>query len=65
LAQWDIEPRSPDDFVLDQLDLNSNAVYAVVQQIADSWTRPPGGVHDVLSSLERQGLVRSVAVLRG
>jgi predicted nucleic acid-binding protein len=65
LESWDIEPRSPDDFVLDQIDLNSNAVYAAVQQIADSWSRPPGTVQDVLAALERGGLVRSVAALRG
>jgi predicted nucleic acid-binding protein len=64
LAQWDIGPRSPDDFVLDQIDLDSNTVYAAVQQIADSWTRPPGTVGDVLTALERNGLVRSVASLR-
>lgn len=65
LEQWDIEPRSPDDFVLDQIDLDSNTVYAAVQQIADSWVRPPGTVQDVLTALERGGLVRSVAALRG
>ena len=65
LTRWDIEPRSPDDFVLDQIDLSGNTVYAAVQQIADSWNRPPGTVHDVLAVLERGGLVRSVAALRG
>lgn len=65
LAEWDIEPRSPDDFVLDQIDLSGHAVYAAVQQIADSWARPPGTVQDVLAALERGGLIRSVAALRG
>ena len=65
LARWDVGPRSPDDFVLDQIDLSGNAVYAAVQQIADSWSRPPGTVQDVLTTLERGGLVRSVAALRG
>ncbi|HEX6756037.1 MAG TPA: PIN domain-containing protein, partial [Mycobacteriales bacterium] len=30
LSRWDIEPRSPDDFVLDQIDLSGNTVYAAV-----------------------------------
>ncbi|MDT0381911.1 hypothetical protein RM572_24420 [Streptomyces sp. DSM 42041] len=39
-------------------------MYAAVQQIADSRRRPPGTVEDVLTSLEREGLVSSVAALR-
>ncbi|WP_433415170.1 hypothetical protein ACQP1V_36755 [Microtetraspora malaysiensis] len=34
------------------------------QQIADSWRNPPGTAEDVLASLERSGLVQSVAELR-
>jgi len=35
-----------------------------VQQIAYSRTRPPQDIEDVLSQLERDGLVESVAALR-
>lgn len=34
------------------------------QQIANSWRNPPGTIGDVLASLERCGLVQSVAELR-
>jgi predicted nucleic acid-binding protein len=64
LAPWNVEAKSPDDFVLDQIDLDRQAVYGAVQRIADSWMRPPGTVDDVLNSLERSGLVESVAALR-
>lgn len=63
LRQWDIEPLGADDFVLDQIDLNPKVVWGCVQQIADSWRRPPGHPSDVLARLERCGLVRSVARL--
>jgi predicted nucleic acid-binding protein len=63
LRQWDIEALGADDFVLDQIDLNPKIVWGCVQQIADSWLNPPGHPADVLSRLERCGLVRSVARL--
>jgi predicted nucleic acid-binding protein len=64
LRQWDVEARSPDEFVRDQIGLDRAVVYAAVQQIADSWRRPPGSVDDVLDRLERSGLAISVAELR-
>lgn len=64
LQPWDIEAKSPDDFVRDQISLNRAVVYAAIQQIADSWQRPPGSVDDVLNRLERNGLLVSVAELR-
>lgn len=64
LTEWNIDPKSPDEFVRDQISLSQNTVYAAVQQIADSWRRPPGSVDDVLDQLERSGLAVSVAELR-
>ncbi|WP_258947517.1 PIN domain-containing protein [Lentzea californiensis] len=61
---WDIEPKSADDFVSDQIGLDAKVVWSCVQQIANSWRNPPGTLGDVLASLERCGLVRSVAALR-
>src|SRR5438128_5297815 len=51
LHQWDIDPKSPDEFLVDQIDLGRDAVYAAVQQIADSMKRPPGTLDDVLNAL--------------
>jgi hypothetical protein len=64
LAQWDIDLKSADEFVLDQIDLNAKVVWGCVQQIADTWRNPPGTTGDVLRSLERSGLLRSVAELQ-
>lgn len=64
VRQWDIKAKSADDFVLDQIDLDAKVVWGCVQQIADAWRRPPGRPADVLSALERNGLIRSVAALQ-
>ncbi len=64
LQPWDVEAKSPDDFVRDQISLSHAVVYAAVQQIADSWRKPPGSIDDVLDRLERNGLPVSVAELR-
>lgn len=64
LEEWGIEAKSPDAFVLDQLGINGRAVAASVRQIADSRISPPESVEDVLSQLERDGLVESVVALR-
>jgi hypothetical protein len=64
LRPWDIEAISPDDFIRDQIELDRAAIYAAIQQIADSWRRPPGSIDDVLDQLERSGLAISVAELR-
>ena len=36
LQTWDMGAKSPEEFVLDQIDLNREAVYGAVQRIADS-----------------------------
>src|SRR5699024_1306827 len=64
LEGWDMEAKSADDFILDQIDLNRDAVYGAVQRIADSRGNPPATFSDVLAMLERDGLVESAAALR-
>ncbi|MEU1298344.1 PIN domain-containing protein [Streptomyces shenzhenensis] len=64
LAEWDIEAKSADAFLLDLLGLDDRIVYACVQQIAESRRRPPETVDDVLSHMERSGLRRAAAALR-
>lgn len=64
LEEWDMEARSADDFILDQIDLSRDSVYGAVQRIADSRVNPPATFSDVLAMLERDGLVESVAALR-
>jgi predicted nucleic acid-binding protein len=64
LDGWNVEAKHPDEFLLDQIDLDRQAVHTAVQGIADAWRNPPGTMHDVLDRLERDGLVESVATLR-
>jgi predicted nucleic acid-binding protein len=64
LQHWSIEAKSPDDFVLDQINIDARIVYSCVREIANSRRNPPDTVDDVLSELERAGLVQSVAALR-
>jgi predicted nucleic acid-binding protein len=64
IARWNVEAIDPDDFILDLIDLDAKVVWACLQQIADSRTRPPEGIEDILSQLERSGLIEAVAALR-
>jgi predicted nucleic acid-binding protein len=64
LAQWEIGPKSPDDFVRDVMDFDSQAVWACVQQIVDSRKKRPVTIDDVLGELQRDGLVAASAALR-
>lgn len=64
LRHWNVEAKSPDDFVLDQVNIDARIVYSCVREIANSRRNPPDTVDDVLAELERAGLVQSVAALR-
>ncbi|MFF0542768.1 PIN domain-containing protein [Nocardia thailandica] len=64
LAPWGIDAKSPDDFLLDLIDLDDRVVWACVQEIAYSRRNPPETAEDVLDELERAGLVEAVAALR-
>jgi len=64
LQPLDIEAKTPDDFVLDQISLDEGRVRECVHQIARGRTRPPKTYEAVLNALERAGLVGSAAALR-
>lgn len=63
LALWDVEAQHPDEFVLDQIDLNAAAVIGAVSAIASSWHNPPGTALDVLDRLAAGGIPRAAAAL--
>ncbi|MEU2198935.1 PIN domain-containing protein [Isoptericola sp. NPDC019482] len=46
---------SPDDFLLDQLDLDPSSTLEALAAQAGAMRRPPASIEDVLSSLERAG----------
>ncbi len=64
LTPWNVTAKSPDDFLLDLIDLDDRVVWACVQEIAYSRRNPPETTEDVLDELERAGLVEAVASLR-
>lgn len=64
LGKWNIEAKHPDDFLVDQFHLDAIALHVILQQIADSATRPPLTFADVLDGLERCGITQATALLR-
>lgn len=64
LERYDIEPKHPDEFVLDSLDLASGAVVQCITNQVSALRNPPMTMSDVLDTLLRLGLVQSVARLR-
>jgi len=64
LEKFGIEPRHPDDFVLDQIELAPGLVVGALRKQVDSLRRPPKTTGQVLDSLRDCGLVQSVARLR-
>jgi len=64
LASWEITAKHPDDFTTDLLRTDQEAVVTVVKEMRERRKRPPIGVEDFLSQLERQGLKDFVAELR-
>ncbi|RJQ74539.1 PIN domain-containing protein [Pseudonocardiaceae bacterium YIM PH 21723] len=64
LQDWEIQAKSPDDFVLDLIGINSRAVHRCVQQIVAERRNPPETFEDVLNQLERGGLIETAATLR-
>ncbi|WP_433492187.1 hypothetical protein [Nocardia grenadensis] len=59
LEPWQLEAKSPDDFLLEQISIDDRRVRACVQQIADSRRNPAETAEDVLDALERAGIVEA------
>lgn len=64
LKAFGIEAQSPDEFVLNLLDLAPGAVAAIVSKQAADLKNPPPTRDQLLETLIANGLVRSVAKLR-
>lgn len=65
LAPFGIEARHPDDFLYFQLDLAPNVVCAAAKRHRATLKNPIKDVSEYLSTLESQGLVQTVSILRG
>ncbi len=64
LAPYDVEAIHPDEFIANELDLYESAVCESVKIVRARLKNPPKSVDDYLRTLERQGLVETVARLR-
>lgn len=58
LAQWDIEVQGPDDFLLNQLELEPDLTMLCLHQLAAATADPPLTTVNVLKRLERAGAPR-------
>lgn len=64
LTAWNLTAKHPDDFTVELLRADQEAVVAVVKEMRERRKRPPIGAEDFLAQLERQGLKKFVAELR-
>ncbi|MFC3496005.1 hypothetical protein [Glycomyces rhizosphaerae] len=64
LAPFGIEAWSPDEFLLEMIDLDAKRVWGCLQRIADLRRTPPATIEDVLGQLEQSGLIEAAAALR-
>jgi hypothetical protein len=65
LAEFGIEAKHPDDFVLDAISLRPGAVVQAITQQSASLKAPPVSIGELLDILRDRGLEQSVAQLRG
>lgn len=64
LDEYGIEAQTADEFLVHLVDLRPALVAATLQRQADSLRDPPQTLNEVLATLERSGLTRTVAELR-
>jgi len=64
LAKYGIDAQHPDEFIMRLLDLAPDRVCSAAKKQRESLKKPPLTIEQYLESLERQGLVQTVAALR-
>lgn len=64
LAPFGVEAQHPDDFLLNQLDLNPIAALKSIKAMRARWRKPPVAALELAVSLERLGLPLTAARLR-
>ncbi|WP_009475405.1 hypothetical protein [Rhodococcus sp. JVH1] len=64
LAQFGIEAKHPDEFVMDLFHLDGVRVHQAISATAAAWRHPPGTPADVCDRLAAAGLPISAAALR-
>ena len=64
LTAYAIEAQHPDEFISELLDIAPAVVTTAAKHQREGLKTPPSTVDEFLATLERQGLVRTVAILR-
>jgi predicted nucleic acid-binding protein len=64
LDRYQIEVKHPDDFLVDQFYLDAIALHQIIQGISDSTSKPHLTQDEILDSLARSRLMRTVGLLR-
>ena len=64
LASYELEVQHPDDFIANMIGLDRPKVLAVIHNLVTILKRPPKTFEDILQTLEKQGLTKSVALLK-
>ena len=64
LERWHLEPKHPDEFLLDTIDLSQAVVVRCLTEQAASLRNPPVSIPEILVHLRNLGLVRSVSALQ-
>lgn len=64
LAKYDIEVRTADEFLCDQIDLYGSSVHQAITYATAAFTNPPRTVDDVLDALAKAGAPEAAELLR-
>lgn len=63
--EYEVEPIHPDDFILLLIEVSPDAAFDSFKQLVKSLRKPPQYIDQVLATLEKCGLEKSVHWLRG
>jgi hypothetical protein len=64
LSKWEIEAVHPDDFVINNIDLDVKLVCQAIREQRESYSRPSRTADEILDRLFACGLKKSTAALR-
>lgn len=63
LGHFDIEPKHPDEFLMNCIDISSSTVMQVITELAGDYRNPQLTVPELFAALRGRGLVQSIAKL--
>jgi len=65
LAVHDIEAQHPDDFIMNQLQLDEVSALTAVKEMRERWKNPPYSASEMLKLLDARGLPQTAEHLQG